>query len=145
MIVSHAKVVGFLAEISEEKQKINLAGNWWCWAMAISRRGGGKSRLVRLLSCQFPPQRVEMWHRGQEYVLSDISISCSTSKVLTFNSFLQIDMSKCMVSFIDWYLLRINASEREKIKVRPVDYFKNTCWNLKCILILFFNCLKSPK
>jgi len=28
----------------------------------------------------------------------------------------QIDMSKCMVSFIDWYLLRINASEREKIK-----------------------------
>ena len=50
---------------------------------------------------------------------------------VTFNSFLQIDMSKCMVSFIDWYLLRINASEREKIKVRiPVDYFKYTCWNL---------------
>jgi len=28
----------------------------------------------------------------------------------------QIDMSKCMVAFIDWYHLRINASEREKIK-----------------------------
>ena len=31
--------------------------------------------------------------------------------------YLQIDMSKCMVAFIDWYHLRINASEREKIKV----------------------------
>ena len=35
-----------------------------------------------------------------------------------------------MVSFIDWYLLRINASEREKIKVKeglawkPVDLKK---------------------
>ena len=34
-------------------------------------------------------------------------------------------MSKCMVSFIDWYLLRINASEREKIKVRPCLYLGN--------------------
>ena len=83
----------------------------------------------------------------QEYVISDISLSSLllNIKSFIFNSFLQIDMSKCMVSFIDWYLLRINASEREKIKVRPVDYFKNTCWNLKCILILFFNCLKSLK
>eukprot|EP00090_Calanus_glacialis_P005245 TRINITY_DN14063_c0_g1_i1.p1 TRINITY_DN14063_c0_g1~~TRINITY_DN14063_c0_g1_i1.p1 ORF type:complete len:173 (-),score=31.25 TRINITY_DN14063_c0_g1_i1:625-1143(-) len=28
----------------------------------------------------------------------------------------QIDMSKCMVAFIDWYYIRINGSEREKIK-----------------------------
>ena len=36
--------------------------------------------------------------------------------VTKFSHF-QIDMSKCMVAFIDWYHLRINASEREKIKV----------------------------
>lgn len=38
---------------------------------------------------------------------------------LNISSF-QIDMSKCMVAFIDWYHLRINASEREKIKVKYI-------------------------
>ena len=65
---------------------------------------------------------------------SNNTVTCKTSH------YLQIDMSKCMVSFIDWYLLRINASEREKIKVRlspaPVEpnYFQIT-QNIKCIQI----------
>ena len=34
---------------------------------------------------------------------------------------------KCMVAFIDWYHLRINASEREKIKVgkKGIGYLQN--------------------
>ena len=65
---------------------------------------------------------------------SNNTVTCKTSH------YLQIEMSKCMVSFIDWYLLRINASEREKIKVRlspaPVEpnYFQIT-QNIKCIQI----------
>ena len=54
-------------------------------------------------------------------------------------------MSKCMVSFIDWYLLRINASEREKIKVRreplPAPVECQLLWkllNIKCTSVIIW-------
>ena len=54
------------------------------------------------------------------YFKCQVKIVISFWKIFLDDGFfpLQIDMSKCMVAFIDWYYLRINSSEREKIKVQ---------------------------
>ena len=68
-----------------------------------------------------------------------LRVKSGRSDTVTKFSHFQIDMSKCMVAFIDWYHLRINASEREKIKVN----WNNQVYSYHVWFHSFFCCFKA--
>ena len=119
MTVSHAKVVGCLVPGRNIKRKTEDKFSRKLLMLSSPSppvyRGGRVERQVKSGQTE-SDWKGQMWQRGMCHL--HIRLNTHQKFDLLFKSFLQIDMSKCMVSFIDWYLLRINASEREKIKVR---------------------------
>ena len=79
---------------------------------------------ITLVETCGPPQIQNTMLNQTKNPGDSVYFRCQATKIIFYDHVLplsfKIDMSKCMVSFIDWYHDTMDGSERTKVKVRFV-------------------------